>query len=132
MRVKTLAPALLSNRSVDDELRYLDARKVDSPAGPLAGLELCSRDNENLGTEEGVIIEPARRRVRYFVVKRSGWLVKDRYLLPVESLARLESERVLRIEDSSAELSRRPVDLRQIRPFSPDDVVTAIFAETAA
>jgi PRC-barrel domain len=117
---------------VDDELRYLDARKVQSPAGTLADLELCSRDNQNLGTVEGVIIEPARRRVRYFVVKRGGWLAKDRFLLPVESLACLESERVLRIDDSSAEVSRRAVDLGQIPRFSPEDVVTAIFAETAA
>ncbi len=117
---------------MDDELCYLDAHKVESPAGMLAELELCSRDDENLGTVEGVILEPARRRVRYFVVKGSGWFGKHYYLLPVESLARLEPDGVLRIESPAADLPRKTVDLREIRPFSAEDVVTAMFAETAA
>jgi PRC-barrel domain len=117
---------------VDDELCYLDAHKVESPAGTLADLELCSRDDENLGTVEGVIIEPARRRVRYLVVRGGGWLGKSRYLLPFESLARLDQDRVLRVETAAAELPRKSVDLREFRPFSPEDAVTAIFAEPAA
>ena len=115
-----------------NELCYLDARKVESPAGILANLELCSRDDERLGTVEGVILEPARRRVRYFVVS-DGDRRKARYLLPVEHLAQLDPDRPrLRIDSAAAEIPRHSIDLDEIRPFSDEDLVTALFSRDAA
>jgi hypothetical protein len=54
-------------------LCYLDASKVTSPAGVLSELPLLSADGKRLGSIEGVVIEAAARRVRYFEVQLTGW-----------------------------------------------------------
>ncbi len=115
------------------DLCYLEAQNVEIPAGKLAGLELCSRDDEKLGDIDGVLIEPSARRVRYFVVKSPGWLKKRRYLLPVEDLARVERDHnVLRIEALADDVPRQAFAPEAVRPFTDEDVVTVMFAPTAA
>src|SRR4051812_1752055 len=42
-----------------DTLRYLDADHVSHPSGTLAGVTVCSRDDQNLGAISGVLVEPA-------------------------------------------------------------------------
>jgi hypothetical protein len=124
-----------SDDQLDDQLDlcYLEAQNVELPAGRLAGLQLCSGDDQRLGAVDGVLIEPSARRVRYFVVKSSGWLRKGRYLLPLESSAHVEStQNVLRIEARAADLARTTFDADAVRPFSDEDMVTAMFANTAA
>ena len=51
--------------TIDDDsgLCYLEAGNVKLPAGKLADLQLCSRDDQTLGAVEGVLIEPSARRV---------------------------------------------------------------------
>jgi hypothetical protein len=111
----------------------LQADNVELPAGTLAGLQLCSRDDQSLGALDGVLIEPSTRRVRYFVVKRAGWLRSNRYLLPLETPAHVDRERnVLRLEVSADDLPRENFDANTVRPFSDEDVVTAMFAPNAA
>jgi uncharacterized protein YrrD len=115
------------------DLCYLDAQNVEIPAGKLADLEVCSRDDEKLGELDGVLIEPSARRVRYFVVKSSGWFKKGRYLVPVEDLARVDcDQQVLRIETPASELPRQAFTPDAVRPFTDEDVVTVMFAPTAA
>jgi hypothetical protein len=115
------------------DLCYLDAQNVEIPAGKLADLEVCSRDDEKLGDVDGVLIEPSARRVRYFVVKSSGWFKTGRYLVPVEDLARVDcNQHVLRIETPASELPRQAFMPEAVRPFTDEDVVTVMFAPTAA
>ena len=40
--------------SEESGLCYLEADNVELPAGTLAGLQLCSRDDESLGALDGV------------------------------------------------------------------------------
>jgi hypothetical protein len=117
----------------DSDLCYLEAGNVELPAGKLAGLQLCSRDDQALGAVEGVLIEPSARRVRYFVVRRSGWLRNARYLLPVENLAHVDRERnVLQIDACADDVPRQQFDPSAVRPFSDDDLLTVLFSPSAA
>jgi hypothetical protein len=120
--------------SIDESgLCYLQADNVELPAGTLAGLRLCSPDDQSLGALDGVLIEPSTRRVRYFVVKRAGWLRSSRFLLPLETPAHVDRERnLLRVEVSADDLPRENFDADTVRPFSDEDVVTAMFAPNAA
>jgi hypothetical protein len=112
-------------------LRFLDASRVASPAGTLADLELCSRDNRPVGRLEGVLIDPSARRVRYFVVKSPGR--QRRYLLTADTPLHVElAPRRGRVESAHADLKLEPFDPDSVLPFSADDAVTAMFAEPAA
>jgi uncharacterized protein YrrD len=122
-----------STRHTERDLCYLEAQNVEIAAGKLADLEVCSRDDEKLGGVDGVLIEPSARRIRYFVVKSPGWFRKGRYLVPVEDLARVETDQqVLRIETSAADVGREAFTPDAVRPFTDEDVVTVMFAPTAA
>jgi len=114
-----------------DTLRYLDADHVEHPSGTFAGHMLCSQDDEQLGAITGMLVEPATRRVRYFVVERSGVLKNRRYVFPADSSPVLWAEdRKLCVFANADDLER--FDARQVERFSEDDAVTAIFANPAA
>ena len=70
-----------------DALRYLDADQVKHPSGTLAGVQVCSSDDQALGAISGVLVEPASRRVRYFVVDRRVALLQRRYMLAADTPA---------------------------------------------
>lgn len=113
-----------------DALRYLDAKHVEHPSGTFAGLTLCSADDHKLGVISGVLVEPASRRVRYFVVERRIALVLRRYTLPADTPAVLEaSDRKLRVLATEEDLERFDI---QIERFSEEDAITAMFARPAA
>jgi hypothetical protein len=115
------------------DLCYLDAENVQISEGRLADLEVCSRDDEKLGGIDGILIEPSARRVRYFVLKSSGWFRDNRYLVPVEDLAHVERDQnVLRLEARASELPRWAYVPGAVRPFTDEDVVTVMFAPHAA
>jgi hypothetical protein len=120
--------------SSGSELTYLDASKVTSPVGVLSHLPLLTADGEPLGTIEGVVIDAAARRVRYFEVQStSGWFGRRRYLLEADHLARVEPERRalrLRIDHRGAEV--HDVDSSALRDFSDDDLLTAMFRPRVA
>jgi PRC-barrel domain protein len=112
-----------------DTLCYLSARDVEIPAGTLAGINLCSLDDEKLGTVEGVLIDPAMRRVRYFVVESRGWLGSKRYLLSADEPAHLESDdHILRLESDANDVARRVFDPDSVRVFSDEDLMVALFS----
>jgi PRC-barrel domain len=112
------------------DLRFLDAHHVETPAGPLNGFSLVSPSDARLGKVDGVLIDPAQRQVRYYVVKPSGWLLSHRYLLPATP-ARLEAEgRTLHIDVEPAELSTCPeADVDSFSRFSAEDALEAMFAK---
>ena len=71
--------------------------------------------------------------MRYFVVKRDGWLRRGRYLLPLEMPARVDRERnVLHLEAAAGDLRREDFHAGSVRPFSDEDFVAVMFATTAA
>jgi hypothetical protein len=118
-----------------ETLRYLDADHVQHPAGgTFAGLTLCSDADEKIGAISGVLLEPASRRIRYFVVDRRTMLLGRRYLLAADTPAVLGAgeagDRNLRVIGSTDDLER--FDARLVLPFSDEDAITAIFARPAA
>src|SRR5437762_3135476 len=64
-------------------LRYIDAGHVDTPAGRLEDAVLVSPTNATLGRLDGIVIDPAARQVRYYIVETRGWLSSHHYLLPL-------------------------------------------------
>lgn len=114
-----------------DALRYLDADHVQHPSGTLAGVTVCSSDDEQLGAISGVLVEPSSRRVRYFVVERRVAMLQRRYVLAADTPAVLEAgDQKLRILSNIDDLER--FDARQVEPFSEEDAITAMFSHPAA
>jgi hypothetical protein len=115
----------------NDTLRFLEANKVETPAGRLNEFVLVSPTDAKLGTLDGVVLSPRERQVRYLVVKAGGWFGR-RYLLPATP-ARLESDRrALQVDLEPADLDELPrTDLHQFAAFRDIDVVDSIFGATA-
>ena len=112
-------------------LRYLDASCVTHPAGSLKGIEVCKRNDASIGEIVGVLVEPARRSVRYFVVERHSLLKRRRYLLPADCLATLHAGGGTIYIDVDNPVTER-FDESSVPPFSDDDLVETMFATTAA
>ncbi len=123
----------MAEQHVTSELRYLDAQHVRCPIGTLAGLEVRTADDEPLGHLDGVLLHPAQRRVCFLVVQSPGLLRNRRYLVPVDAAPHVEGRNmILRVEAHADEVDPEPFDDRAVRPFSEEDVVTAMFANRAA
>lgn len=113
------------------DLRYLEATQVEHPLGTLAGLSMWTQEDEKLGSLEGVLIEPASRRIRYFVVERPTMLRRRHYLLAGDTPASIEAgDRKLRVMAHEEDLER--FDTRSVQNFSDDDLISAMFAHPAA
>ena len=118
--------------SATSELSYLDASKVTSPAGVLSELDVLSAEGQRLGNIEGVVIHAAARRVRYFCVRSAGWL-RQRFLLQADQLGQLEIERkALRLRAGLGNEAVQALDAADLRQFSDDDLLAAVFAPSAA
>lgn len=112
---------------------YLRASQVQGPVGDLSGIRLRTADNRAIGKLDGIVINPAERRVVYFVVQMSGMLRTHRFLVPVEAVLCIEADRTLTLGVRREELSGcEEFDNRKVREFSDDDAVTAMFARPAA
>jgi hypothetical protein len=121
----------MSNRSADviDNLCYLPARDVEIPDGRLTEYDLCSLDDRKLGTLDGVLIDPVKRRVRYFVVRARGWLGKKRYLLSADQTAHLEPEaNTLRVDVEAQDPWQQTFDAHSVRRFGEPDLMAALFS----
>jgi len=115
------------------ELCYLDASKVQSPAGALSELDVLTADGDAFGSIEGVVIDAANRRVRYLDVQASGWFKRRRYLLEADQLGHLEPERhALRLRADTELAPVSGVDASALRRFSDDDLAAAMFPKRAA
>jgi hypothetical protein len=115
----------------DATLRYLDADQVTHPSGSLAGVTVCNPDDQAIGAISGVLVEPASRRVRYFVVERRVALLHRRYVLAADTPAVLEADdQKLRTLSNVDDLER--FDARRVERFSEEDAITAMFSQPAA
>jgi hypothetical protein len=118
---------------VTSELCYLDASKVTSPVGVLSEMDLLTADGQPFGSIEGIVIEAAARRVRYFAVQSSGWFRNRRYLLDVDQLVQVEAERkALRLRGDLAGHQVEGLDTASLREFSDDDLLAILFRSRTA
>ncbi len=117
----------MANGAQTSTLRYLEAEQVKHPLGTLAGLNMFTEENEKLGSVEGVLVEPAARRIRYFVLERSGIFQNRRYLLDADRPASIEAAGgKLRVMANEDDLER--FDRRSVQTYSAEDAVDAMFA----
>ena len=110
-------------------LCYLDAAHVEGPLPNFDGVEVRNRDDRTIGRLDGIIIDPAERRVHYLVVDDGGLLRHHRYLLPLPP-TRVDAERpALRVDVERADLRGcEEFDDHAFRSFSDDDLLSALFA----
>jgi len=115
------------------KLCYLAAQDVEIPEGTLAGVDLCSRDDKRLGTLDGVIIDAAARRVRFYVIQSKGWFRAKRFLMPADQPTHLEPEdHILRVDLDADKVRHAAFDGNAIREFSDQDLMDALFSPHAA
>lgn len=114
-------------------LRFVEADRVETPAGRLKDFTAVSPTNATLGKLDGVLVDPSQRQVRYYVVKATGRLISRRYLVPAEP-APLETERrTLQLDLEPKELSScAETDPDSFSRFSAEDAVEAMFAKRLA
>lgn len=118
---------------VDSALRYIAAGHVDIPGGALEGAKLVSPSDETLGTLDGIVVDPAARKVRFFLLRSRRSRETGLRLVPATP-ARLDAEqRTLHVELEPQDLPRFPhVDAETFERFSDDDLIAAVFASHAA
>lgn len=119
----------MCSKAEGSTLCYLEAARVESPAGSLGEVQLQNRDDQVIGQLDGVVINPGERRLLYYVVTRPGLFRNRRYLLPAEQPAQMGSDRrTMRFDLSPEDLtSFAEFDAGKIRHLSDAD--TAIFAQ---
>jgi len=106
-------------------LCYLDASRVVGPAGLLAALDVRSSRDQSVGILDGVVIDPAERKLRFFVVEPSGSVNNRRVLLPVEAAASVApGGGTLRIEVESGDIGALDeFDMADFREFTEEDAI---------
>jgi hypothetical protein len=111
------------------DLRYLDAGSVHCAAGSLSGFRVCTEDAHSLGSVNGVLISPASRQLRYFVIERPGLFVHRRYLLPAAAGAVFQQDqKTLQIGARRDELELESFNLRSVPEFSDTDLLATLFS----
>src|ERR1700687_3798675 len=112
----------MDNSSDAPRLRFLDNSRLEAPL--LEPLDVRIRGGIKIGTFDGVIVDPAERRVRYLVVDR-GRLCQERCLIPMPS-ARVDAEHhSLSIDVDDADSQEwQHFDPLTFPRFSDDDLVT--------
>lgn len=112
-------------------LRFLNASRLEGPAGDVADVALESGSGETLGTLAGVLIDPPARRVRYFVVEKAGWLRRRQYLIPSDCPARVDRG-ALRLDLDAGDLAGlQEFDRAAVPSYSAEDTVDAMFGRVA-
>jgi hypothetical protein len=111
-------------------LRYLDAAAVLGPAGELRDFQVSDIGGFSLGTLKGVVVDPAARQLRYFVVEVARWLSRRRYLIPLCPAVLEPQRRTVTLDcDPDSKSEWREFDDRQFSRFSDDDLLDALFGD---
>jgi PRC-barrel domain len=116
--------------SAEARLRYIDASKVETPGGLLGDLDVLNQEDSNVGRVEGIVVDPAERQVRYFVLKSRRPFRARHYLLPLAPATIDAENKALHVDaqtDDLAELIDGPA--KTFAPFSDDDLLVALFSE---
>ena len=124
-----ICSGVMNDAAAASQLRFLDNSQLESPL--VEPLDVRTQAGTKIGTFDGVIVDPAERRVRYLVVDR-GRVFHKRCLIPMPA-ARVDAEHhELRIDVDDAD----PTEWEQFDPvsfpkFSDEDLITAMFAPRA-
>lgn len=110
-------------------LCYLDASRLQKPSGEPVHVELRDPDHRQIGCLNGVLIDAAERRLRFFVVQSPGWFRPRRYLLTADWPARLGCDgKSLCIDVKPEELARcENFERSSVRAYSDDALIESIF-----
>ncbi len=122
---RELLPFVAMNESDAPRLCFLESSRLEAPLVEPLDVRI---QGEKIGTFDGVIVDPAQRRVRFLVVDRGRFFHK-RCLIPMPS-ARIDTEHhSLNIDLDNADAQEWPrFDPVTFPPFSEDDLITAMFA----
>lgn len=113
----------------DLSLRFVENSQLESPL--VEPLDVRTQTGLKIGTFDGVIVDPAQRRVRYLVVDR-GVLFHKRCLIPMPS-ARVDAQSHslnIDVDDADSQEWER-FDPVVFPRFSDDDLITAMFSPRA-
>ena len=115
-------------------LRYIEASRVQGPAGDLASLDLCDMNNQRIGSLEGVLVDPIERRLRFFVVGSQSADGARFYLLPSDLPAQVDPDRgALRIDADPDELAEcHEFEEADVPRYSDDDFLASMFRPRVA
>ena len=104
-------------------LHYLGANRVEN----MAGVEVCTGQNEKLGAIDGFLIDRGTKRLCYFVVEAAN----ERCLIPADRPAVLDiGERKLRVDAGPDEVEH--VTAEPGHEVSDDDLIEATYRHSAA
>jgi PRC-barrel domain len=115
--------------TAEARLRYIDGSKVETPGGLLDQLDVLNYEDSNVGRVEGIVVDPAERQVRYFVVKSRRPFRARHYLLPLAPATIDAENKALHVDvqaDDLAELIDGPA--KAFPPFTDDDLLDALFS----
>jgi hypothetical protein len=121
-------------RGDDSRLRYVEAARLQVTDGNLRHVDFRDADDQKIGTLDGVVIDPASRRLRFFVVESSGWFKSRRFLLPAEWPARIDTEKnSVRVDVDAQDLGQCEEFDRATAPrHSDDDLIQSLFHHRVA
>ena len=104
-------------------LCYLEASRVMGPAGLLTACDVRTRHDQPIGSVDGVLIDPAEGKLRYFVIETPGSVDHRRYLFPVESEATMNGN-ALRLDMETGEFAELDeFDSTSVRDFTEEDAI---------
>jgi PRC-barrel domain protein len=107
------------------DLRFVDADRVDTPAGRLNDTVVINPSNATLGKLAGIVVDPVGRQVRGYVIESRKWLSSRRYLVPAVP-ARFDRHRhALEMDLDETQLDE--VGPHTFQRFSDDDLIAALF-----
>lgn len=117
--------------ATSDTLRYLDAESVLVSGQPVGDFDVRTSDHRVLGAVQGILVEPSSRRACYYVVDTGGLFRRQRYLVPADRLATLDTGGgTIYIDVTRADVVAG-FDESRIPRFSDDDLVATLFSPAA-
>lgn len=120
---------MMNDASDAPRLCFVASDRLEAPL--VEPLDVRTREGIKIGRFDGVIVDPAERRIRYLVVDKGRWF-HERCLIPMPS-ARVDAEhRALSIDVDDADSQEwERFDPVTFPRFSDDDLITAMFAPRA-
>jgi hypothetical protein len=111
-------------------LCYLAAASVQGPFSTCDGVEVWNDDDGMIGRLDGIVLDPASRRVRYLVVAARTMFRRLRYLLPFPDTRVDVQRRSFHVDARRSELARCELfDPKAFHPFSDDDLIAMLFPQ---
>jgi hypothetical protein len=107
------------------DLRYVDADRVDTPAGRLNDTVVVDPSHATLGKLAGIVVDPVGRRVHGYVIESRKWLSSRHYIVPPGPMRLDRDHHALEVDLYETQLDE--VEPHTIPRFSDDDLIAALF-----